>query len=1003
MAEISYADLFDFSNDSDVKQAIANLDAIARELDSLSKEAKTNKKALAGANKEIVKSLNQLAAATKNANAASEADQKTIVKLSADLQTLNAAYQNNKKQMSELSVEVKKLNKERNSTIKSQSKLAQIQNEVNRLTDKSSKLKSKEWREAAKLKVEIQQLNMKRKHQAQLASNQVGIFQKEIIKLNQLEKEYKDVALAQGESSKAAQTALNRFELLNTKLTKINSNVGNYKRNVGNYASSWNGLGNSINQLSREAPAFAVSMHTGFLALSNNIPILADEINNLKNKNKDLLKQGKPTENVFKKIAGAVFSWQTLLSIGVTLLTVYGAKLFELAKEAWGAREAIDALKEVQKASLEDVAKSVVSFEALTRVLKDSTKTDKEKAAALEEINKLFPEMQLRQIEQARAIAIVLGMEKEMLTELERRVKVEKSLNLIKDQGVKEEKARQKVIENGNEKIKLQAKLNDALSKSNGKNTESIKIMRNRMKSLESASRRLNLKRQQETESLRKLTTEYQKYLGVLDEAIVKSVITFDQLQKLSFEDSIKNIDELKEKVREFLQGTSDIEDFDLGVTPDFTDFDSELKDFNDSLIAERSRTVYQEIALNKKKLKAIQNSEDRNNEERLEAAKKLLIKIADLREKARQQEEKALAKHLKNLPFSEGLKSYQRYLEEKSALEANVIKQTKEDLLRIYGLDDSSIQTIEEAHKDLFNRLDKQLKDFAKKRAAARKKQEEDEKAHQQKMSLIRETAFAVTSIIGNQIFENSSINRDKELASLQAQKDAELAVVGDNAQRRADIERIYAEKERQIKIRQAKADKAQALFNVTLNTSLAVTGFLARQDWASAIAAGVIGAAETAAIIAQPLPAFEKGGIVNTDGAIITSEKGREMAVTPQGKLIMTGDKGAEVRTDIPRGSAILNNAITERLMRGGQDYANINNEASMKIAHVLEEQRDRQSRIIAQTIRNENDVLMQHNSKVMSGMELHQYKLKRGQLDKSVRKGNTIHSGWKSKNSS
>jgi chromosome segregation ATPase len=76
-------------------------------------------------------------------------------------------------------------------------------------------------------------------------------------------------------------TAAERAKQLGLELQRIDASVGKYNRNVGNYASGWNGLANSVNQLTREAPAFANSLNTGFMALSNNIPILADEINNL--------------------------------------------------------------------------------------------------------------------------------------------------------------------------------------------------------------------------------------------------------------------------------------------------------------------------------------------------------------------------------------------------------------------------------------------------------------------------------------------------------------------------------------------------------------------------------------------------------------------------------------------------------------------------------------------------------------------------------------------------
>ena len=114
-----------------------------------------------------------------------------------------------------------------------------------------------------------------------------------------------DLAVATGRSTKEYELAKNKANELGKQLRVIDTDIGKHSRNVGNYASSWNGLGNSINQLTREAPAFANSIQTGFMALSNNIPILADEINNLTLKNKQLAESGKPTESIFKQVASS--------------------------------------------------------------------------------------------------------------------------------------------------------------------------------------------------------------------------------------------------------------------------------------------------------------------------------------------------------------------------------------------------------------------------------------------------------------------------------------------------------------------------------------------------------------------------------------------------------------------------------------------------------------------------------------------------------------------------
>ena len=110
----------------------------------------------------------------------------------------------------------------------------------------------------------------------------------------------------------------------------------------------WNGLGNSINQMSREAPAFAVSAQTGFLALSNNIPIFADEINKLRVANQALTASGQKAVPVWRQVAKSLFGWGTALSLGVTLLTIYGKEVGQFIGRLFKGKGAIDSMKESQ-------------------------------------------------------------------------------------------------------------------------------------------------------------------------------------------------------------------------------------------------------------------------------------------------------------------------------------------------------------------------------------------------------------------------------------------------------------------------------------------------------------------------------------------------------------------------------------------------------------------------------------------------------------------------------
>lgn len=148
---------------------------------------------------------------------------------------------------------------------------------------------------------------------------------------------------------------LENIQKLDKLLKEQDAKMGVYGRNVGNYASHWDGLGNAINLLSREMPAFAVSMQTGLLAISNNLPILADEIARIRRENVELTKSGQKAVPVWRQVAGSLVSWQTLLSVGVTLLTVYGDKIFDFAANLFKSKDASkaasDALEDLNSTS----------------------------------------------------------------------------------------------------------------------------------------------------------------------------------------------------------------------------------------------------------------------------------------------------------------------------------------------------------------------------------------------------------------------------------------------------------------------------------------------------------------------------------------------------------------------------------------------------------------------------------------------------------------------------
>ena len=140
--------------------------------------------------------------------------------------------------------------------------------------------------------------------------------------------------------------ALGRTEAAGKKAAKgVSDEMAKIPASTKKAASGFNGLSNSINQVSRELPAFAFSAQTGFLAISNNIPILIDEITALRKANALLTAEGKASIPVWKSVAGALFSWQTALSVGISISVLYAKEIGNFITSLFKGKEAIDAAK----------------------------------------------------------------------------------------------------------------------------------------------------------------------------------------------------------------------------------------------------------------------------------------------------------------------------------------------------------------------------------------------------------------------------------------------------------------------------------------------------------------------------------------------------------------------------------------------------------------------------------------------------------------------------------
>jgi len=178
-----------------------------------------------------------------------------------------------------------------------------------------------------------------------------------------------------------------------------------------------------------------------------------------------------------------------------------------------------------------------------------------------------------------------------------------------------------------------------------------------------------------------------------------------------------------------------------------------------------------------------------------------------------------------------------------------------------------------------------------------------------------IEKTKQAQLDAISVQIEANSEALDKRRIST----REAELM------EKRLLDEQVKAEKEadkkiREIKRKQAIADKAAALIQITIDTARAVAESLPAVPVAALMA--VLGAAQAAIVLAQPIP-YEKGTTSSHEGWAQVDESGKEMIIRPKdnrGRLTYM-EKGTKV---VPAKETKQYSALFDSIIEGkGEEF--------------------------------------------------------------------------------
>lgn len=206
--------------------------------------------------------------------------------------------------------------------------------------EKLAKARSDENEQLKVLALQTKQANTEAQLKAKLVIAEKGSYNELAATYDLVKFKMKGLNVTTAEGAAELERLQEQARQMYAEMRRFQEATGVYTLGVGDYASSWGGLGFSVQQVVRELPAATVSLNTFFLAISNNIPILVDEINRARLANKQMLAEGKQTVPVSKQIVKALFSWQSALVIVLTVLSMYGKQMIEWVSNVFKGKNA---------------------------------------------------------------------------------------------------------------------------------------------------------------------------------------------------------------------------------------------------------------------------------------------------------------------------------------------------------------------------------------------------------------------------------------------------------------------------------------------------------------------------------------------------------------------------------------------------------------------------------------------------------------------------------------
>ena len=228
-------------------------------------------------------------------------------------------------------------------------------------------------------------------------------------------------------------------------------------------------------------------------------------------------------------------------------------------------------------------------------------------------------------------------------------------------------------------------------------------------------------------------------------------------------------------------------------------------------------------------------------------------------------------------------------------------------------GLDYLRTET-DKNYKKAQDALDKDMKQRMDKTQAMHELELDRLKRQEEQKQAVKQKALELAQTIVQGSFDLYQQGLNKELESINKRYSEEVRLADGNKQKLAELEQQKAAEEKEIKLKQFRAQQLSSIANIAFSAAPEIVKYSVSAPPLAALVAA-IAAAQIGFVLAQPVPEFAEGtkGKAFKGGKAMVGERGVEKVITESGKVYFTPPTATLV--DLPKGSHVIPNHALSR----------------------------------------------------------------------------------------